>query len=478
MENRKVFWSYDSAAACLTVSGEGKMENWEDASKVPWRPYLDDIRSVVIEEGVTSVGNYAFSGCGKLTDITLAGTVEVLGVYSFASCTSLISVKIPEGVRVIAARAFWSCVALKEVYLPSTLSNIDMRAFGNDDALATVYYSGTKTSWNRILISMAASDNRYLLGADIHYQGSLANVCGLSRVNRYRQIVERVKAAICQGGDGKLYITAPNLTEPGIRAKSGDCTLIVFPDGQTMIIDAGFTACSGHIIDLLRDLELTYLDYFVLSHSHDDHAGGSMAVAEYLYGHEGGGIGNYYRSSHVSSSKVEPLFSNYLQERCVNMCTDVEAGVRLEIGGVTIDVFNPAKELVDNCTGKEEELNNISILMKFTYGEAAYLTGGDLYREREAELVDIYGDKLQAVVMKANHHGTHTSSCEKWLKAVSPEVILALADDIGCTPLAWQHAENGIAYYSVGIDGLVMVQMEHSGSYHVVSQYDSTLRQK
>ena len=69
------------------------------------------------------------------------------------------------------------------------------------------------------------------------------------------------KKALSYGGDGNLYFLTPDLTEAGIRAKCGDCTLVVFPNGKTMMIDAGYIACSAHIISLLEDLGLHHLDY-------------------------------------------------------------------------------------------------------------------------------------------------------------------------------------------------------------------------
>lgn len=471
-----VNWTFDPYAGCLTVNGTGAMANGYEAYSAPWQNLIDDIRRVVIAEGVTTVGDYAFYGCKNLVDVTLAGTVEQIGVFSFAFCSALTSVTLPEGVRVIAAKAFRCCPSLTAVALPESLTNIDMRAFSEDSAMTDVYYGGCKAQWDQIMISMAVSDNRYLLQANIHCMGPSREVGpAAASVDRYEEIIAVVKKALRQGGDGKLYVVAVNLTTPNIKAKSGDCTLVVFPDGQTMMIDCGFTDCSDHVITLLKDLELRRLNYFVLSHTHIDHAGGMTALAEYIYSFEDGCIENYYRAEYISS-QVEPAFLTRLKEQGAHIVTDLKAGSRWQVGDVTIDVLNPLQDQMETFTGAEMEVNNLSVLMKVTYGESSYLTGGDIYRGHELELIDVYGDELKTDVAKAHHHGTHTSSSEEWLSAVSPKILFAPAEDIGGTPLAELAAKMGIAYYSVGVDGIVMIEMGPHRDCRVLSQHDSVLR--
>ncbi|MCI8401947.1 MAG: leucine-rich repeat protein [Lachnospiraceae bacterium] len=471
-----VNWCFDPYTGCLTVSGTGPMANQYEAGVSPWQSLADEIRQVVIEQGVTTVGDYAFYGCKNLTDVSIADTVEQIGVFSFAFCPSLVSVTLPEGVRVIAAKAFRCCPSLEMVSLPESLTNIDMRAFSEDSALARVHYGGCKAQWDQILVSMAVSDNRYLLQADIHFMGPEKDVRSTkSSVDRYEEMITAVKGVLQQGGDGKLYVMAVNLTTPNIRAKSGDCTLLIFPDGQTMMIDCGYTDCSGHIISLLKDLELGSLDYFVLSHTHIDHAGGMPALSGYIYDCADGRIRNYYRSEYVDG-QIEPAFLSRLREEGAHIVTDVKAGTRWQVGDVTIDVLSPLQKQIEAFTGTETEINNLSVLMKITYGESVYLTGGDIYRSQEQELIDIYGNGLRADVAKASHHGTHTSSSEEWLSAVSPAVIFAPAEDIGGTPLAESAAKRGIAYYSVGLDGIVLISLDAHRDCKVICQYDSVLR--
>ena len=424
-----VEWSFVQETGCLTITGTGKMQNWTEHQERPWEEIRDEIRRVRICTGLESVGDCAFQNCTSLEELELPEMLVYLGVYSFRGCTALKDVKLPEGIRIICAKAFHNCTALEKIELPASLRNIDMRAFAKDEALHTVIYHGTEAQWEKIPVA-----------------------------DRYEEMADCVKKALSYGGDGNLYFLTPDLTEPGIRAKCGDCTLVIFPNGRTMMIDAGYIACSAHIISLLENLGLYHLDYFVLSHAHDDHAGGALAVAQYLYEH-GGGIDVYYRSSYIASSKQAPLFEEYLKQKGTHIYENVLAGYQWTIGDVRITAYHPTTEDLEKCVGNDESVNNVSILMKFVYGRSKYLTGGDLYLGMEEKLAQQYGELLKADVMKSNHHGTYTSNGQKWLQTVQPNAIITDAEDIGNALLAEYAAEHGINYYSAGVQGLILLRM-------------------
>ena len=144
-------WSLMSDGV-LTFTGNGKMRNYTYKSAMPWYDYIDQITSVVLEDGVTSVGNYAFYGMPNLRTITIPEGVTSIGTYAFKNstalddvvlpstltklgdnafygCTSLSSIDIPEGIYTIWEYTFKNCSNLKTVNLPSTLIKIDEAAF-------------------------------------------------------------------------------------------------------------------------------------------------------------------------------------------------------------------------------------------------------------------------------------------------------------------------------------------------------------
>lgn len=87
-EENTVAWSLDENGV-LAITGQGDMENWENAEAVPWNSYRDKITTVKIAEGVTSVGAYAFANCQNLTEIEIADSVQNIGAFAYFNCSGL-----------------------------------------------------------------------------------------------------------------------------------------------------------------------------------------------------------------------------------------------------------------------------------------------------------------------------------------------------------------------------------------------------
>ncbi len=118
--NEDMSWTLDESGT-LTVSGTGAMPDWIYA-ETPWFWHNGSIRRVVVEEGVTTVGAYAFNGCYFLTEVVLPEGLTSINNDAFCNCSQLASVQVPESLTAIGDRAFGSCWALTAIQLPEDVT--------------------------------------------------------------------------------------------------------------------------------------------------------------------------------------------------------------------------------------------------------------------------------------------------------------------------------------------------------------------
>ena len=183
----------DPSTYTLTIRGSGAMEDYLISGHQPWRSFRDQITSVVVSPGVTSIGNLAFtrfsklihvdiadsvvsigeqafSDCSRLTDITVPQSVTYIGVKAFDSCTNLSSITlstnnitsirphtfsgcselssivIPDGVTSIQSGAFFNCTKLTSITIPGSVTSIGSNVFDGCTSLNDISYSGTSES--------------------------------------------------------------------------------------------------------------------------------------------------------------------------------------------------------------------------------------------------------------------------------------------------------------------------------------------
>lgn len=155
----QVSWTLDDAGT-LTISGKGPMTDYnldndeEDFLSPPWSKHLEKVRAIVVEEGITSLGNCAFSteilkNAGKtsqLTSVTLPAGLERIGKEAFRGCDQLTKIQIPEGVTTLEHSAFQSCKKLTEIILPDSVTQLPSHFCFNCDALTTITLPDAVTS--------------------------------------------------------------------------------------------------------------------------------------------------------------------------------------------------------------------------------------------------------------------------------------------------------------------------------------------
>ncbi len=197
-----------------------------------------------------------------------------------------------------------------------------------------------------------------------------------------------------------------NLTVYFIDVGQGDSIFIELPNGESMLIDAGEADSVGRVISLIDKLGYKKIDYLVATHPHSDHIGGMSKVLE-MYE-----IGKFYMPSSNASSQI---YLDLLEQvdALGKKIIPVAAGLTLAPdSSATISFMGPR--------GSSDNLNNRSAMMLLTYGEKSFYFTGDAEEQEEMLALPV----TECDVLKVAHHGSSTSSTERFLQSVKPKVAV------------------------------------------------------
>ena len=132
-----LYWAYTDGT--LTITGTGDMYNYDYMDNLaPWNSVSNNIKNIVLPEGLTSIGEWAFYLCASVTSISIPEGVSSIGVRAFCNCSSLTSISIPNSVTSIGERAFYNCYNLASATLSTNLSKIDKYLFGQCRTLTAI----------------------------------------------------------------------------------------------------------------------------------------------------------------------------------------------------------------------------------------------------------------------------------------------------------------------------------------------------
>lgn len=200
-----------------------------------------------------------------------------------------------------------------------------------------------------------------------------------------------------------------------IDVGQGDSTLIRTADG-CILIDAGPNSAENTLKSYLDSLGIREIRYCIFTHPDEDHiGGGDMIMKEY----------------DVDNVLVPDVSSDYVSyDRLMRSVSDSGAelifacaGQSFSVGNVTFSVLSPDETPTDN-------VNNSSVIVIARIGDVSFMLQGDAETEVEDRLIRTFSeDNLRCTVLKAGHHGSSTSTGEKWLDAVAPDYAVISCGD-------------------------------------------------
>ena len=141
-------WTLDTATGVLVVDGQGDMKDFGSGASSIYT-HRAKVKSVIINPGITSIGNYTFYFCENMTSISIPEGVTRIGNYAFRHCKKLGNVALPSTLKSIGTEAFYNCFSMTALTIPASVETIGDRAFSYCTGLTSVkMYDGLKTIGN------------------------------------------------------------------------------------------------------------------------------------------------------------------------------------------------------------------------------------------------------------------------------------------------------------------------------------------
>ena len=262
----QVFWEMRDGGILL-ISGSGDMEDYDGKYATPWADHILDIKVVLIREGVTTIGDSAFSECQALTEVDFASTVTRIGNYTFFGCAGLTEIVFGAGVSQIGNYAFCECDGLTDVVIGDSITEIGYHSFTHCSSLKTVTIGsrvvairdGAFDDCPMLLEYRVSSDNRSY-SSDEH--GVL--------FNKNKTVLLRVPCGI----SGSYAIPSGVTTiEEGAFSGCHGLTGVTVPETLTVLHKSAFEDCSNLRYNLHNDVQyLGSMDnpYYILMKPNGD----------------------------------------------------------------------------------------------------------------------------------------------------------------------------------------------------------------
>ncbi len=373
-------WELDNGT--LTIDGTGEMYDYHSPDSAPWHNDINNIKKVVIKQGVTSIGGDAFYGCSSLTSITIPSSVTSIGWWTFGHCGNLTSVTIPSGVTRIQNHAFCECRSLTSITIPSGVTSIEDSAFSGCSSLKSITIPSGVTRIQKYAFSGCSSLTSITIPSGVTRIGdsafsgcsSLTSITIPSGVTSIEDGVFfgcssltsiTIPSGVTSIGGDAFYecsslksITIPNsVTSIGIDAFLGcsSLTSITIPSGVTCIGRSVFYECSS-LTSITIPSGVTHI---VESAFYECSSLTSITIPSSVTG-----IGNYafYGCSSLTSITI-PSGVTSIEKGVFNGCSSLTSiTIPSGVTSIECDAFYRCSSLADvYYEGSEAEWKNIYI---------------------------------------------------------------------------------------------------------------------
>ena len=217
-----------------------------------------------------------------------------------------------------------------------------------------------------------------------------------------------------QSNPDKMYVSF-------IDVGQGNCTLLRC-GGKTILVDSGEVGAAQTVIGYIKNLNIDTLDCVLVTHPHSDHMG---AMTKLLYEFK---IKDFIMpeipEKIIPTSRIYEKFLTAVSDNAENVIA-AEPGETFSYGEMTVEIFAPLHDY--------DDLNDMSAVTRVSYGDTSVMFMGDASATVEKDLLQKNVD-YSATILNVGHHGSKTSSSEKWLKAVNPKyavICCGLNNDYG-----------------------------------------------
>ncbi|MCR5137683.1 MAG: leucine-rich repeat protein [Oscillospiraceae bacterium] len=276
-------WELHTYEGTLVISGNGGIPDYDAYSSPPWTADSWNIRNIVIEGGVTSLGYFCFNGLDKVKEVVIANTVKTIKAGVFLDCTSLESIAIPSSVTNIGGSAFKGCTKLSLITLPDGITTIESNTFQCCSSLTAITIPANVSEIREYAFNQCAKLHSVEIPKSVKY----INICAFSYCNELTDIFyggtyddwseisigdynEGIDSAILHFADGSIYGelrsgmpwildetgtlsirgtgATPNYSYPNYapwKNYSSEIKRVVIADGVTSIGDYLFYDCSN-----------------------------------------------------------------------------------------------------------------------------------------------------------------------------------------------------------------------------------------